>query len=335
MIPNQWYVILESNEVKPGRPVGVTRMGEKLVLWRDAKGQVTCMADLCPHRGVALSAGKLIDGNVQCPFHGFEYDTSGRCTLIPANGRAAAVPKAFQVHHVYPACESNDFIYIWWGEPRAKLPPVPFFDTFDPKLFSWFTIHDLWPTHYSRAIENQLDVVHLPFVHYNTIGRGNQTVVNGPRWTREPRPSGGDVIHLWVDNETDRGQIPLKPSEMPAPTRRPLLEFLFPNLWHNWLGDNLHIVIAFVPIDDENTMMYIRNYQRMATAPIVRDVFNLISAVGNLIIERQDKRVVITERPKRSERRMNEKLIQGDGPIIEYRRRRSELIASTKVGGSQ
>ena len=38
MIPNQWYVILESNEVKPGKPVGVTRMGEKLVLWRDSQG---------------------------------------------------------------------------------------------------------------------------------------------------------------------------------------------------------------------------------------------------------------------------------------------------------
>jgi phenylpropionate dioxygenase-like ring-hydroxylating dioxygenase large terminal subunit len=328
MIPNQWYVILESDEVKPGKPVGVTRMGEKLVLWRDAKGQVCCMSDLCPHRGVALSAGKLVNGNVECPFHGFHYDTSGRCTLIPANGKSASVPKAFQVQRVYPACEANGFIYIWWGEPRVDLPPVPFFDTFDPKLFSWITIRDHWATHYSRAIENQLDVVHLPFVHYNTIGRGNQTVVNGPRWTMEPRPSGGDLIHVWVDNEVDTGQTPLKPSEMPAPERRPLLEFLFPNLWHNWLGDNLHIVIAFVPIDDENTLMYIRNYQRIATAPIVRDVFNWISAVGNLVIERQDKRVVITQRPKRSDLRVGEKLIPGDGPIVDYRRRRRELIES-------
>ena len=89
MIRNQWYAILESNEVKPSRPVGVTRMGEKLVLWRDDKGQIGCMADLCPHRGVALSTGKLVGGNVQCPFHGFEYDTSGRCTLIPASGKNA------------------------------------------------------------------------------------------------------------------------------------------------------------------------------------------------------------------------------------------------------
>ena len=62
MIPNQWYAILDSNEVRSGKLVGVTRMGEKLVAWRDSKGQVTVMRDLCPHRGVALSAGELQRG---------------------------------------------------------------------------------------------------------------------------------------------------------------------------------------------------------------------------------------------------------------------------------
>jgi len=45
-----------------------------------------------------------------------------------------------------------------------------------------------------------------------------------------------------------------------------------------------------------------------------------------LVIERQDKRVVVTQRPKRSDLRGGEKLIQGDGPIIEYRRKRQALI---------
>ena len=325
MIPNHWYAVLASNEVKALKPVGVTRLGEKLVLWRDSKGQVTCMSDLCPHRGVALSIGKLIGDCVECPFHGFQYDPSGCCTVIPANGKNAPVPKAFQVKHVYPAREAHGFIYVWWGEPRQTCPPLPWFESVDDSL-PYAEVRDHWPTHYSRAIENQLDVVHVPFVHHNTIGRGNQTLVNGPLWTLERRDAQHDLIDIWYDNAVDAGQKPLRPSEMPAPTRRPLLEFLFPNLWHNWLGDNLHIIIAFVPIDDENTMMYIRSYQRMMQVPIVRDVFNWISAVGNLVIERQDKRVVITQRPKRSGLRVGEKLIPGDGPIAAYRRRREELI---------
>jgi len=322
MIPNQWYVILESNEVKPGKPVGVTRMGEKLVLWRDEKGQVTCMSDLCPHRGVALSIGKLMGDCVECPFHGFQYDTSGRCTLIPANGKNATPPKAFQVNRVYPTREAHGFIYLWWGERKNDLPPLPWFDSIDDS-FSYSTLRDPWATHYSRAIENQLDVVHLPFVHHNTIGRGNRTLVNGPLSRVE-----GDLLELWVYNVLDEGQTPLRASELPDPQRRPFLQFRFPNIWHNWIGDDLRIVAAFVPVDDENTLMYIRYYQRVVKLPVLRDLFNWIGARANLVIERQDRRVVITQRPKRSGLRIGEKMIPGDGPIVDYRRRREELIAS-------
>ena len=322
MIPNQWYVILESNEVKPGKPVGVTRMGEKLVLWRDEKGQVTCMSDLCPHRGVALSIGKLMGDCVECPFHGFQYDTSGRCTLIPANGKNATPPKAFQVNRVYPTREAHGFIYLWWGERKNDLPPLPWFDSIDDS-FSYSTLRDPWATHYSRAIENQLDVVHLPFVHHNTIGRGNRTLVNGPLSRVE-----GDLLELWVYNVLDEGQTPLRASELPDPQRRPFLQFRFPNIWHNWIGDDLRIVAAFVPVDDENTLMYIRYYQRVVKLPVLRDLFNWIGARANLVVERQDRRVVITQRPKRSGLRIGEKMIPGDGPIVDYRRRREELIAS-------
>ncbi len=328
MIRNQWYAILESNEVTPGQVVGVTRMGEKLALWRNSRGELACMADLCPHRGVALSAGKVLHDNVQCPFHGFEFDASGRCAVIPANGKDAPAPKAFQVKQVYPAREANDFIYIWWGEPRNDLPPLPFFDSVDHRAFSWLTLRDHWATHYSRAIENQLDVVHLPFIHYNTIGRGNRTLVNGPLTRLERQADGSELINVWVNNQVDAGQTPLKPSELPDPARRPFVQFLFPNLWHNWISDDMRIVLAFVPIDEENTMMYIRNYQRMVRAPVLRRLFDLMSLWGSFIIERQDRRVVITQRPKRSDLKIGEKLIQGDGPVIEYRRRRSELIGA-------
>lgn len=327
MIPNHWYAILESSEVKVGKPVGVTRMGEKLVLWRAAQSLVTCMADLCPHRGVALSIGKLMGDCVECPFHGFQFDPSGRCALIPANGKNSMPPKALQVKRVYPTREAHGLIYIWWGEPLETYPPLPWFESVDDTL-PFVTVRDHWPTHYSRAIENQLDVVHVPFVHHNTIGRGNQTLVNGPLWTLEQRAGQHDLLSIWYDNAVDTGQKPLKPSEMPAPNRRPLLQFHFPNVWHNWLGDHFHIVIAFAPIDDENTQMYVRQYQGMARVPVLRELFNVVSYVGNLVILNQDKRPVITERPKRTGLHIGEKLIPGDGPIVDYRRRREELIGN-------
>ena len=323
MIPNQWYVLLESAEVKLHRPLGVTRFGEKLVFWRDAQGQVTCMRDVCPHRGVALHLSKLRGGCIECPFHGFQFDARGHCTLIPANGRASVPPKAMHVP-TYPAREAHGFIYVWYGEPQAEYPPLPFFDSID-ETFSFRTLRDHWATHYSRAIENQLDVVHLPFVHASTIGRGNKTVVNGPLSHIVPA-SGGECLELWVSNVADTGQLPVKARDLPAPLRRPFLQFLFPNLWHNWIGDQVHVVIAFVPIDDENTMMYLRYYQNMMRLPLVRELFNLLGTAANLVIERQDKRVVITQVPKRADLHIGETLIPGDAPIIQYRRHRRELI---------
>lgn len=325
MIRNQWYAILESNEIKTGRLLGVTRLGEKLVVWRTPEGEVTCMHDLCPHRGVALSAGKILVDRIQCPFHGFQYDASGRCQVIPANGKGTPVPKAFRVY-TYPAREANGFIWIWWGEARSDLPPLPFFETIDD-AFSTMTFRDHWSVHYSRAIENQLDAVHLPFVHHNTIGRGGRTIVNGPlvRWESGPA-SPIETMNIWVNNRADEGQPPLKADEMPEPNRHPSLQFRFPNLWHNWISDTVRIMVAFAPIDEENTLIYLRFYQKAVGAPILRQVFNVLAQPLNIIVLRQDKRVVLTQRPKRTDLRMGEKMIPGDGPIIAYRRRRQEMI---------
>jgi len=99
--------------------------------------------------------------------------------------------------------------------PPALLPPLPWFDSIDDS-FSYSTLRDLWATHYSRAIENQLDSVHVPFVHKTTIGRGNRTLINGPLTHVESQPY-GDVINMWVFNEVDTGQKPRRASELPAP----------------------------------------------------------------------------------------------------------------------
>ncbi len=59
MIPHQWYVVLESRQVGK-KPIGVVRLGEKMVFWRDETGRVVCFRDRCVHRGVQLSQGQVI-----------------------------------------------------------------------------------------------------------------------------------------------------------------------------------------------------------------------------------------------------------------------------------
>jgi phenylpropionate dioxygenase-like ring-hydroxylating dioxygenase large terminal subunit len=323
MIPNQWYAILESNEIKKGKLIGVTRMGEKMVAWRNSQGQLAVMSDKCPHRGVAFSVGKVMGDCIQCPFHGFEYNISGACSLVPAIGSNSVPPKALTAHS-YPVREEHGFVYIWWGEPQGELPPVPWFESIGENMV-YTTLRDHWASHYARAIENQLDVVHLPFIHYNTIGRGNKTLVNGPIAREESHWPGDHLINLWVNNEVDHGQKPKKSSELPDPERRPFLQFRFGNLWQNWIADGLRIVLAFAPIDDENTLMYVRYYHTVRF-PVLRQLTGWVGSLANLVIERQDRRVVITQRPYRPDLDTGEILIQGDGPIVLYRKIRRALI---------
>jgi phenylpropionate dioxygenase-like ring-hydroxylating dioxygenase large terminal subunit len=300
-------------------------MGEKLVLWRDQNGVVKCLADQCIHRGVSLSTGKILENNVQCPFHGFEFDGTGQCRKIPANGRVSPIPPSY-VARSYVVREGHGLVWLWWGERRETYPELPFFDDLDDS-FSWKTIRSLWATHYSRAIENQLDVAHVPFVHASTIGRGKRTLVNGPRCKLD-----GDSLYVWPDNEVDEGQKPMKPEEVPEGEGAVFLHFIYPNIWENHISENLRVFAAFAPVDDENTMMYIRQYQRTVRVPLLKQAFNAAGMVFNSIVANQDKPVVETELPKRVSIDMREFLVQADRPILLYRQRRRELGAREVTG---
>ncbi|MHC1740407.1 MAG: Rieske 2Fe-2S domain-containing protein [Anaerolineaceae bacterium] len=324
MIRNQWYVVLKSTEVKPNKIVGVLRIGERMVIWRDSQGKAVCQADQCPHRGVALSIGCLMGDTIQCPFHGFEYDQSGKCTYVPANGRAAETPKALSVA-TYLTREAHGYIYIWWGDPQPTYPELPWFDDLDES----FTTSDFianWPAHYSRVIENQLDPFHLPFVHRTTIGRGNRTVADGPLTVVSK-----DSLEIWVYNRVDDGKTTAhRASELPAPQRPFFLKFKFPQLWMNRISEDMRISVYFTPVDDENCVMYLRYYQRFIKIPLLRNIVAGLINLGSIVILNQDKRVVITQQPKASGLHIGEKLIPADNPIIAYRTIREKLQGKSR-----
>jgi len=321
MIYNQWYVILDSDELK-NKPLRVKRLNEDLALWRVENGKACCIADKCCHRGVSLACGKISEGKLECPFHGFIYDKTGKVTLIPANGKNTKVPETMKVQS-YTTYEKYGLIWIWWGD-EDKITPEPFFFK-ELAGFSYSTFADPWSVHYSRAIENQLDVVHLPFVHRTTIGSGNKTLVNGPVVKRD-----GELITFYVNNVKDDGKTtPLKQDEILDYEKLFHLQFHYPNIWQNFISDKIRAFAAFVPVDDENTIVYIRYYQRMINIPVLKQLFNYIGKVSSIVILRQDKRVVLTQLPKKSELKMDERLIMGDKPIIEYRKHRQELMESS------
>jgi phenylpropionate dioxygenase-like ring-hydroxylating dioxygenase large terminal subunit len=146
--------------------------------------------------------------------------------------------------------------------------------------------------------------------------------VNGPVVVRD-----NNLITFYVDNVLDDGKTtPLKPDEILDYEKRFHLQFHFPNIWQNLISDKIRAFAAFVPVDKENTIVYIRYYQNMIRIPLLKQLFNYIGKVSSIIILRQDKRVVITQLPKKSDVKMDERLIMGDKPIVEYRKHRQELM---------
>lgn len=322
MIKNQWYAVLDSKEVKGNKLLGVTRLSEKLVFWRDEDGRVNCIFDKCCHRGASLSKGKIVDNHVECPFHGFQYDSSGKVKLIPANGKEAKIADNYRVNS-YIVKEAYGIIWLWYSDEKENPPEIPFFEDLKEE-FTYGSFSETWAVHYTRAAENQLDVVHLPFVHDTTIGRGGKTLVNGPvvKWKE-------NLMTFYVKNEKDHGQGPEKPNEIEDYEKLFHLQFQMPNTWQNIISDDVRIFAAFVPIDDENTRIYLRFYQRFMKVPVLREIVNKFSSFTNKIILHQDRDVVLPQIPKKTELKMNENLIQGDLPIIEYRKRREELKNTT------
>lgn len=318
MIPNRWYAIAPSGIVKPDQVIALRRLGLDLALFRDAQGQLGALRDRCTHRYAQLSIGVVKDGCVQCPFHGLEFNRNGDCTLVPASGKAFQNHNdRFNVDH-FAVKEAHGIIYLFNGKPELAPGELPFFeDLGEDMVYSEFADH--WDAHYSRCIENQLDVIHLPFVHASTIGRGNKTLVNGPKVEfTDP------LLRTSANNALDQGQKPLRADECTI-NENLHLRFLFPNLWMNHISDKIRVVIYFAPVDEESTILYIRFYNQITPFKPVNAFIAFLGIFANRTIERQDKRVVITQRPKASGLKNGERLLPGDGPIFEYRKHRAQL----------
>ncbi|MDX1920915.1 MAG: aromatic ring-hydroxylating dioxygenase subunit alpha [Candidatus Caenarcaniphilales bacterium] len=240
-----WYAILDGKEVKE-KPLGIKRLGKDLVVWRDLDSNVIIMDDRCPHRMAKLSLGEVktykdSSSCVVCPFHGFEFDSEGKCTFVPETKAAAPNLRVAK----YFTKEAYGFIWLWWGDSEPT-NSIPWFEGLSDKDFpenSYAQFEETWPVHFSRSVENQLDYAHLPFVHKNTIGSEID-----PSLPREMELE-ADFMRVYMDKEQEK------------PPQKGYFEFRFPNIWQLAITEKFKIVMAFVPIDEGHTKLYQRNYR--------------------------------------------------------------------------
>jgi phenylpropionate dioxygenase-like ring-hydroxylating dioxygenase large terminal subunit len=159
-----WYYAVPSRRLRRGAMLPKVMLGEPVLIGRDAAGTAFALRDPCPHRGMPLSAGHFDGTEIECCYHGWRFDTSGRCTAIPSlvPGQAFAPGR---IHtRSYPAREVQGNLWIYFGDDPATAPEIPVLEGFDACAANLIeTVR--FGAAIDHAVVGLMDPAHGPFVH--------------------------------------------------------------------------------------------------------------------------------------------------------------------------
>ena len=189
---NAWYVAAWDHEVTNDKPFGRIILNEPVVMYRKRDGGVVALEDRCCHRHYPLHRGTVVEDRIECAYHGFQYDGTGKCVRIPAQD---AIPEGARVRR-YPVAERYRWIWVWMGDPaladETKITDFHWMD--DPRWRAKGTVFHV-KSGYELIIENLLDLTHLSFVHKTTIGNYATT---GSAQTRAYRSDQDVTVARWM-----------------------------------------------------------------------------------------------------------------------------------------
>jgi phenylpropionate dioxygenase-like ring-hydroxylating dioxygenase large terminal subunit len=120
---NLWYMPALASSLRPGQMRREMLLGEPVVLGRLKSGEVFALRDICPHRGVPLSAGRIMpEGSVECPYHGWRFKRDGACSKIPSlTGEQTLDIEKIRVR-AYPVREQDGLIWIYMAAKAGEAP---------------------------------------------------------------------------------------------------------------------------------------------------------------------------------------------------------------------
>jgi phenylpropionate dioxygenase-like ring-hydroxylating dioxygenase large terminal subunit len=165
ILVNDWHAVAWANQVPNTAPTAIRLLEHDVVLWRNLDG-IHAWQDLCVHRGAKLSGGRVANDCLACPYHGWQYDSSGRCVLIPAHPGRPAPVRARTV--AYEVKEQYGLVWISLGKPKRDVPEFP--EWTDSSFRKIPAGPYLYRANGPRVIENFLDVGHFAFVHAGFLG---------------------------------------------------------------------------------------------------------------------------------------------------------------------
>jgi len=257
-----WQPAALVDELQGPRPVKAVRLlGEELVLFRDAQGIYGLIQRHCPHRSADLAYGRLEPRGLRCLFHGWLFDTQGRCLEMPAEPAGSTLFQDVRLR-TYPIVERGGilFAYLGVGSP----PPFPEFDCFIAPDSHTFAFKGLIQCNWLQALEVGIDPAHASFLH---------------RFFEDEDPSAGygkqfrsasadsDVPMTRLLREFERPRIDVERTDFglrifalrelgQGSTHIRVTNLVFPQAFVIPLSSEMTITQWHVPVDEENCYWY-------------------------------------------------------------------------------
>ena len=170
MVFGDWYPALRVGGLKAGKTATAMLLGIPLLVGRKRDGTVFALRDLCPHRGIPLSAGWFDGETVQCKYHGWRFEPcSGQCQEIPSLTSHDSLDPTKIYATAYPCVERDGYAWVYVPQPgvgrvAGDLPPVPELPKFGARYRSAHLVAEL-PCNVDHGIIGLMDPAHGPFVH--------------------------------------------------------------------------------------------------------------------------------------------------------------------------
>ncbi|MBU6450915.1 MAG: Rieske 2Fe-2S domain-containing protein [Cyanobacteria bacterium REEB67] len=295
MTKNIWYFAVAGDSLKRGQIVSKVMVNEPVLVGRDSEGKVFAMRDICPHQAVKLSAGHFDGKEVECPFHGWRFDTAGVCTDVPSLC-------ADQKMNTKKICTRSFFcrevlgsVWVYFGNATDEkdLPEVPYAPGLDGCTYHKATTTLLLPTHIDYAVAALIDTAHVPFVHKSWWWRSRHSmkekaktyVPSGSGWTMvKHKPSQHSMVFKMIGKyiETE-------------------ISFRLPGCRREYLSIHDKTILAGIttltPIDDTHTELNHTTYWTPALLrpfrPVVKPIVDYF--VTTFLTQDQDLAVMQSE----------------------------------------
>ena len=321
-----WYAMALSSQLSE-KPVSIPFVLGELVAVRDRDSSVHVYDAKCAHRGCSLSGGWFENNHLVCPYHGWQYDSDGVCTHIPALREDESIPTRARVKS-YHCDERYGYLWVWipggLNEPSYEIENIPECEFDRMKHHQKADNTYAFDAHFSRCIENGIDPTHAPFTHGGSMGKvDSKADLSYPRYDID------------VTSRTISAKMAVKVKKVNGLARWFLkgdskdiykgYRFVYPNLLLSLVNFGRFAIVSvqvLVPTGSNSTKMLNANYRNfLSSFPGLVKWFDDYTIKTGTKIAFEDDSIVVGQTPEKVKYSgSNEILVESDRILVEFRK---------------